>query len=294
MEANADFEHGTNFWMHANYCDVDTWESKLGIIRYDANDHADPYIPPESERHYGFGCEDPAPKNLVPIVKRQVGTRVNGFDPVDYLRIGLQNFPNVSDDTATIKKWVLANTTAYIDWREPSVKKLTLDENPDFPPESAPITLDFETGEWVYFVIVNNYTLSEANTPRTDPPSVHPIHLHGHDFVILAQGKGPFTSDIVPNLDNPTRRDVADCPIGGYVWIAFQINNPGAWLLHCHIAWHASAGLALQYLEQPSKLKGLMENAGVLGDLKDQCDEWTDYYSTFNEPQGVLQDDSGI
>ena len=73
------------------------------------------------------------------------------------------------------------------------------------------------------------------NPPRPIPRSVHPIHLHGHDFVILAQGDGEFTSDVVPNLNNPARRDTVNCPIGGYVWIAFQINNPGAWLMHCHI-----------------------------------------------------------
>ena len=31
--------------------------------------------------------------------------------------------------------------------------------------------------------------------------------------------------------------------------IAFKVDNPGAWLMHCHIADHASMGLALQLLE---------------------------------------------
>lgn len=219
---------------------------------------------------------------------------MNGFTPADYLKIGLQTYPNVSDPNERIRKWVLANTTLNLDWEDPSLKKLVLDSKPDFPPETSPISLDFETGEWVYFVIINNYTLSTANTPRTDPPSVHPIHLHGHDFVILAQGEGPFTKDVVPNLDNPTRRDVADCAIGGYVWIAFQVDNPGAWLMHCHIAWHASAGLGIQFIEQQSKIQGLMEQAGVLPEFVDRCDDWTDWYTNVNEPAGVVQEDSGI
>ncbi|KAL8747700.1 MAG: hypothetical protein Q9190_000441 [Brigantiaea leucoxantha] len=295
VEANATFEHGSNFWIHANYCDDDHMESRVGIIRYDANDKTDPYSPRESAQRFGFGCQDPVPANLVPVVPRQVGNRANSFDEVDYLKIGLQGYPNISDPNSRIKTWVLANNTMNIDWREPSVEKLIgLSDNPNFDPEYSPITLDFETGEWVYFVIVNNYTLSTANNLRTDPPSVHPIHLHGHDFVILAQGEGPFHKDIVPNLDNPTRRDVADCPIGGYVWIAFKIENPGAWLMHCHIAWHVSAGLSLQYLEQPSRIRPLMEQAGVVDEFADRCQQWTEFYNNTNMVQGVLQEDSGL
>ena len=161
-------------------------------------------------------------------------------------------------------------------------------------PRSAPIELDYETGEWVYFVIENNYTLSTASVPQTIPRSVHPIHLHGHDFVILAQGKGVFDRNVVPNLDNPARRDVVNCPIGGYVWIAFQVNNPGAWLMHCHIAWHASAGLSLQFVEQRGRVRGLLEEAGVVGRMGERCESWREWYEEVNVPKGVLQDDSGI
>jgi hypothetical protein len=269
-------------------------EDRIGIIRYDENDDGEPYTPPPSEKHPGYGCRDPPPKDLVPIVPRKVGREVNGFKPVDYLKIGLQGWPNISDPYSRIHKWTLVNRTQYIDWREPSLKKLAQDPNAEFDPETAPVFLDYDTGEWVYFVVMNNYTLDSANTPRTIPRSVHPIHLHGHDFVILAQGDGIFTKDVVPNLDNPARRDVVNCPIGGYVWIAFQINNPGAWLMHCHIAWHASAGLSLQFIEQRSKIKGLIDEAGSLPQLVERCEQWTEHYNNVNIPKGVLQDDSGI
>lgn len=270
-------------------------DSRVGIIRYDGSDDHDPHTPPKSEQHPGYGCRDPAPENLVPIVQREVGKRVNGLSPADYLRIGLQGWPNMSDTDSLVHKWTLTNRTQYIDWREPTIKALTSDAGAQFENETCPIYLDYETGEWVYFVIENNYTLSDANTPRTIPRSVHPIHLHGHDFVILAQGDGIFDPiDVVPNLHNPTRRDVVNCPIGGYVWIAFQINNPGAWLMHCHIAWHASAGLSLQFIEQPGRIRGLMEQAGALPDLTDRCEDWTEHYNTVNIPKGALQDDSGI
>ncbi|RMD39160.1 hypothetical protein DV735_g5969, partial [Chaetothyriales sp. CBS 134920] len=302
VKADASFEHGTDFWVHANYCDDDKWESRLGIIRYDKNSTADPYTPPASEQHPGFGCQDPPPNTLVPIVKRQVGNRVNGLEPADYLKIGLQAWPNASDPDPRIQKWVLVNETMNLNWREPTLKKLAIDSSnttTTFSDEEVSLTLDFDTGEWVYFVIENNYTLATASKPQTIPRSVHPIHLHGHDFLILAQGEGPFDiDDIVPNLANPARRDVADCPIGGYLWIAFQINNPGAWLLHCHIAWHVSAGLALQFIEQPGKIRPLIQQAGrgaVRDDFEQRCRAWSDHYTNVNEKGGVnLQADSGV
>jgi FtsP/CotA-like multicopper oxidase with cupredoxin domain len=214
------------------------------------------------------------------------------MEPYDYLKIGLINWPNLNDNSSTIRKWTLMNRTMQLDWSKPSLQQY-ISGKPNFTEDQQPITLDYNTGEWIYFVITNNYTLS-THPPRMDPPSVHPIHLHGHDFVILAQGEGPFHRDIEPNLTNPTRRDVADCPIGGFVWIAFQVNNPGAWLMHCHIAWHASAGLSLQYLEQPSKIKPLMQQAGIIPEFQQRCDAWTKWYNTKNKADDELIEDSGI
>lgn len=62
--------------------------------------------------------------------------------------------------------------------------------------------------------------------------------LHGHDFAILAQGVGEWDSlDPKPvlSLNNPLRRDVALLEATGYLVIAFRTDNPGVWLMHCHI-----------------------------------------------------------
>ncbi|KUJ13616.1 Cu-oxidase-domain-containing protein [Mollisia scopiformis] len=296
VEANASFEHGTNFWIHAHYCALATFfpTSSVGIIRYDSHNTSDPYTPPASELNQNFGCSDPDPKDLVPIVKRTVGNRVNTQEEADYLKIGLEFWPNASDPNSHIHKWMLQNTPLYLDWEDPSLKKLALDKNSSFPAETVPYFLDFETDEWVYFVITNNYSVETVSPPRQSIQSVHPIHLHGHDLLVLAQGEGSFTNDIVPNLNNPSRRDVTDVPIGGFVWIAFKVDNPGAWLIHCHIAWHASDGLALQFIEQPNKIKGLLTNAGVLPEFSQRCDEWSDWYTEVNEKVDALQEDSGI
>ncbi|KAK9579468.1 hypothetical protein V6Z90_007526 [Aspergillus fumigatus] len=296
VEANADFTHGSNFWIYAQYCDeVDLLPHKaVGIVRYDEQDRQDPRTPPLGDQHRDFGCEDPDLDNLVPVVQQSVGRRVNRMEMKDYLRMGQEGYPDPMNFDGDLHKWVLGDVPMFVDWKNPSLKKLAVDEHPDFPPETVPILLDFDTGDWVYFVITNNYTFEKVHFPRNLTPVMHPMHLHGHDFAILAQGRGEFDPSIVPKLDNPPRRDVVNVDTGSYVWIAFQVNNPGAWLLHCHIAFHVSSGLSLQFIEQPKKVKPLMEAAGVLGEFHDRCAKWTEYYDSVNIPDNHTIDDSGI
>lgn len=210
--------------------------------------------------------------------------------------MGLIGYPNISDANSRLHKWILANSSLYLDWEQPSLRLISADNDTtgsNFPAPRAPVLLDYDDGAWVYFLIEGNS--SEFNALRRAATVAHPIHLHGHDIVILAQGNTTFDPRTVrPNLDNPTRRDVAMLPVSGFLWIAFQVDNPGSWLMHCHIAWHASSGLALQFIEQPAKIKGLMEDAGVLPDFEDRCDSWTDYYENVSEPAGATQEDSGI
>jgi hypothetical protein len=291
IESTADLSSGTNFWIHARYCaEVDILPHKVGILRYNPEDTSDPPTPEDQYRD--FGCADPDPNNLVPVVKQSVGEKINGIEPKDYLLLGETGWPDPAHPP--LHKWIIKDVPMWLNWSDPTLKKLTLDEDPSFPPETVPVYLDYETDTWVYFIITANYSLEGITPVRELTPSVHPIHLHGHDFNILAQGKGNFPPDTVPNLENPARRDVIDIDIGGWAWIAFQINNPGAWLLHCHLAFHASDGLALQFIEQPSKIKGLVDAAGILGGFSDTCDAWDEWYNTVSIPKNATQADSGI
>jgi hypothetical protein len=172
-----------------------------------------------------------------------------------------------------------------LDWSDPTLKKLTLDTVPTFPPKTVPVYSDYETNTWVYFIITVNDWLDGIMPVQELTSSVHPIYLHGHDFKVLAQLKCVFPPDISPNLEDPAKRDVIDIVTGGWAWIAFQINNPGAWVMHCHLAFHASDGLVLQFIEQPGKTKGLAEKAGVLGGVGNQCDAWKDRYNTVDVPK---------
>lgn len=84
------------------------------------------------------------------------------------------------------------------------------------------------------------------------------MHLHGHDFAILQQIENAnYPDQLNLKLDNPPRRDVVLLPTDGYVVIAFKTDNPGTWLVHCHIAFHAALGLASQIMERQESAQGI-------------------------------------
>lgn len=47
------------------------------------------------------------------------------------------------------------------------------------------------------------------------------------------------------NLVRPPVKDTVTIPDGGYTIVRFEAYNPGFWLFHCHIEFHAEIGMAL-------------------------------------------------
>ncbi|KAH7867449.1 hypothetical protein Vadar_033564 [Vaccinium darrowii] len=79
----------------------------------------------------------------------------------------------------------------------------------------------------------------------------HPIHLHGFNFHVLAQGFGNYDVVNAPkqfNLVNPQIRNTIGVPVGGWAVIRFTANNPGVWLMHCHLDIHLPLGLATAFV----------------------------------------------
>jgi hypothetical protein len=126
------------------------------------------------------------------------------------------------------------------------------------------------------------------------------IHLHGHDFAILKQEANAIydPSKVVP-FDNPPRRDVVLLPAKGYAVIAFKTDNPGAWLIHCHIAKHASGGLDMQILEDREAANKIWQkgNSTALDNAAQLCLDWNTWCNKY-VPGGcnttTFQDDSGV
>ncbi|KDP45752.1 hypothetical protein JCGZ_17359 [Jatropha curcas] len=82
-------------------------------------------------------------------------------------------------------------------------------------------------------------------------PDDHPMHLHGYHFAVVGTGFGNFnpgTDTVKFNLIDPPFRNTIGAPPGGWVAIRFVADNPGIWLLHCHLDSHLTWGLAMSFL----------------------------------------------
>jgi FtsP/CotA-like multicopper oxidase with cupredoxin domain len=60
----------------------------------------------------------------------------------------------------------------------------------------------------------------------------HPIHLHGHNFVVTATDGG----DIPESAQHPEATVLT--PVGSTRMIQFIADNPGDWAMHCHMTHH--------------------------------------------------------
>lgn len=65
----------------------------------------------------------------------------------------------------------------------------------------------------------------------------HPMHLHGHHFQVVAVN-GQRVQGAV--------RDTELVPAGGSVTLAFDADNPGKWMFHCHNLYHMQSGMMTQ------------------------------------------------
>jgi hypothetical protein len=161
---------------------------------------------------------------------------------------------------------------------------MTVRDGAKFSKASNMITFgDDLEDDWSYILI---------ETGQGSPFNVnipHPIHLHGHDFYVLGTGTSAWRDSDRQglNYDNPVRRDVAMLPSEGWLAMAWRRDNPGVWLVHCHIAWHADEGFAVQFLEGESKMASM---APLPADFDDQCDAWKEFY----KGSVYQQSDSGV
>ncbi|WOL14967.1 laccase-24-like [Canna indica] len=78
----------------------------------------------------------------------------------------------------------------------------------------------------------------------------HPMHLHGFNFFVVAQGFGNYNATAAKrsfNLVDPQVRNTIGVPTGGWAVIRFVANNPGVWFMHCHLDAHLEFGLAMAF-----------------------------------------------
>jgi len=140
--------------------------------------------------------------------------------------------------------------------------------------------------QWLTFNMGSNTTVRIVMYEASGAGD-HPMHLHGHDMFVLADGRnGRWDGTTITNIDNPQRRDTHQLQRGGHAVIQYTQDNPGTWPFHCHIAWHLSTGFFMTFIERPDDILNLV----IPQTIDDQCSSW-DAYSSRNI---VDQIDSGV
>jgi hypothetical protein len=215
-------------------------------------------------------CTDEETSNLKPFVPNSVPTSVVGTSVT--LDLGYRQ----GGPPSNLIRWLIDDSAMIVDWNKPSLQTILSGSTSI---SGTPNVYEMPTNGWYLWYI---QSVAKITLP-------HPIHLHGHDFYILDSGLGTWsgsTSDL--NFDNPTRRDTSTLPPGGYLVMAFPADNPGMWLMHCHIAFHVSQGFSVQFMERKGEIQGVI---GDTSGMKQGCTEWNKYW---NGPHPYEQTDSGI
>ncbi|KUJ13129.1 ascomycete fungal laccase from thielavia arenaria [Mollisia scopiformis] len=267
-----------NYWFNVTYtasgaCGSSNNPSPAAIFSYVGAPNALPTstgtAPPDA------ACADIV--GFTPVVTRTAS--LSQFTPApDNLNVTF----NGADDPTVF--WNVNGNSMQVEWGKPTLEYVR-EGNTSYPIRENIVSVT-AANVWSVWVITNL------------TPIPHPMHLHGHDFLVLGvsppqsqpfgAAQRTFSSSDVSSLqlNNPRRRDVTMLPSNGWVVLAFETDNPGAWLFHCHIAWHVSSGLSVQYLERVQDIPGAMNLAAI----EPNCNAWNAYYPTDPDKQY----DSGI
>ncbi|KAF2800148.1 multicopper oxidase [Melanomma pulvis-pyrius CBS 109.77] len=263
----------SDYWMRSdnqNVCAATTQATDIkGIVRYIGSPGVTPTSTPYS---YTGECIDEPLASLVPVAPLSA-TRQDVNFAYDI---------TVHGNEENLFRWYLSNRTFVSQYEDPTLLQVlnnaTTYSTTDIDIDNDNLLLNLSNlDQWVYIIM------------ESAIPLPHPIHLHGHDFFVLAAGSGQYSPNAtLLNLANPPRRDTALMPAAGYLVVAFLTDNPGAWLMHCHIGWHVAMGFALQILEG-----GVEEVRSSVEDecrLRETCRKWKEWTGE----SGYVQLDSGV
>ncbi|KAK3384924.1 multicopper oxidase-domain-containing protein [Podospora didyma] len=273
-----------NYWFNTTFspgpCGLSNNPRPAAIFSYSGAPNANPTAagtaPPDSR------CADSL--TYTPIVTRSAPVASFTATPGSTLNTKIQ-----IDNSIARVFWPVNNSPMKVDWNNPTLEYVKNGNTGSMPAARNVISVP-TANVWTFWLIQNNSSIP------------HPVHLHGHDILILGASPAlanpinpanvlrpynPTTDAATLKGNNPTRRDTTMLPAWGWLAVAYRTNNPGAWLFHCHIAWHVSQGLSVQFLEQLSSIPTAM----TLNDITANCNNWDAYYPA-NDP--FSQDDSGI
>ncbi|MHB8652175.1 MAG: multicopper oxidase family protein [Minisyncoccota bacterium] len=90
------------------------------------------------------------------------------------------------------------------------------------------------------FKVGDKVKIKIYNDPNAMHPMQHPIHFHGQRFLVL-------TTNGVKNT-NMVWKDTTLIQKGDTVEILVDMENPGTWMAHCHIAEHLESGMMFNFI----------------------------------------------
>jgi FtsP/CotA-like multicopper oxidase with cupredoxin domain len=221
---------------------------KAAIYYQNANRDALPISPPNPGFMEIIDCRNDPLNLTAPIMELASG------DPSVSVDVVMDGHPNATG----YPHWWMNDVTAVVDLNDPILLQSKLGNN-SFPEERNVYQYD-SSKKSVRFVVKNR----SGNS--------HPMHFHGHNMFILAEGTGNATWDgTVVRPDNPQRRDVQIVSSWGFIVLQWNQDNPGAWPFHCHIAWHLSMGMIIEVLESPDLIPTDVNVPSTVGDT---CRQW--------------------
>ncbi len=132
-------------------------------------------------------------------------------------------------DTGYAHPLEFAGTMPEMDWLPTAAEARWILRDPATGLENEAIRWRFRRGERVRLRLRNDRSVIH--------PMAHPIHLHGQRFLVLARNGVPS--------ERLAWKDTAIVPVGGSLELLVEMTNPGKWMVHCHIAEHLSAGMAM-------------------------------------------------
>ncbi|GLA31646.1 hypothetical protein AnigIFM63604_002414 [Aspergillus niger] len=144
-------------------------------------------------------------------------------------------------------RWVLGNDSYPLSLEHLSTPVL-------YNISSIPVQYTLPTYNDTWIDIIFNVTVDEPQ---------HPLHKHSNKFFVIGEGTGPWTYSSVAdavehipekfNFVNPQIRDTYPTPNsregGSWLAIRYYVENPGPFLLHCHVLMHQVGGLDIALLD---------------------------------------------
>ncbi|KAI8456530.1 multi-copper oxidase laccase-like protein, partial [Phakopsora pachyrhizi] len=150
-----------------------------------------------------------------------------------YFNISFGSVTSKDPKTSTTKstgRFFVDNTTWSVNYDDPLLPRFM--KGGTGLRRKSEISMQIANKAGIWEIVYNNFDAIS-----------HPVHLHGVDSCIVASGNGTMTEDRIKSVKYNIKHAICKDTVNA--------NNPGIWLLHCHMGWHFSEGFAAIFAIQP-------------------------------------------